>query len=59
MSGFDEYYEAIDVIKECLTKDLFGVSSEDEILENVEPLSAYVTGILYPRKASQNNSVNN
>lgn len=58
MSGFDEYYEAIDEIKECLTKDLFGVSSEDEILENVEPLSAYVTGILYPRKASQNNSVN-
>ena len=58
MSSFDEYYEAIDEIKECLTKDLFGVSSEDEILENVEPLSAYVTGILYPRKASQNNSFN-
>ncbi|MEE1125320.1 MAG: hypothetical protein U0L18_05210 [Acutalibacteraceae bacterium] len=53
MGNYNDYYQAIYEIKDCLKKDLFGVSDEYEILEDVEPLSAYVTGILYPRKASQ------
>ena len=55
MGKYDAYYEAIDEIKDCLKKDLFGISSEDEVLEDIEPLATYVTGILYPRKASDNN----
>ena len=51
MGKYDEYYVAIDDIKECLKRELFGTDQE-EVLEDVEPLSSYVTGILFPRKAS-------
>jgi hypothetical protein len=55
MNRFDEFYSAVDEIKECLIKDLFGVSFEDETLEDIEPISTYVTGILYPIKTSEKN----
>ena len=52
MGKYDAYYNAIEEIKESLTKELFGTEDE-ETLNNVEPLSAYVTGILFPQKASE------
>ncbi|MBR5089767.1 MAG: hypothetical protein IK093_10100 [Ruminiclostridium sp.] len=53
MNRYSEFYSAVDEIYSCVKRDLYGVSSENEVLEDIEPLSTYVTGILYPRKASQ------
>ena len=54
MNDYNDFYEAIDEIKDCLKKELFGCSSENEIFESEEPISAYATGILYPVKMTNN-----
>lgn len=48
MSGYKRYYDAVDEIYSCLKRDLIGPVEEMEILENVEPLSTYACGILWP-----------
>jgi len=53
MGKYDKYYDTVREISDYLKKDLFGVSSENEVLEDIEPLNTYVTGILYPKKISQ------
>jgi hypothetical protein len=48
---YEAYYDAADEIHSCLKRDLIGPVDEFETLENVEPLNAYVCGILWPRRA--------
>ena len=45
---YKEYYEARNVIKEILEKDLLGPVSEDETISDY-PVVYYVTGKLYPQ----------
>lgn len=52
MGKYDPFYDAIDEIRNSIVKELFG-NDNDETLVNVEPLNTYVTGILYPKKASE------
>ena len=52
MGKYDDYYSAIDEIKESIKRELYG-TDESEVLEDIEPLSTYVTGILFARKASE------
>lgn len=47
-----KYYDAIETINDFIIKDIFGPISENEVLEDVEPLVNYVTGILYPKRES-------
>ena len=54
MNQFDEYYSAIDEIIDCLKKDLYGVSNETELIEDIAPTSYYVTGILYSKDNNEN-----
>ena len=42
MNQFDEYYSAIDEIIDCLKKDLYGVSNETELIEDIAPTSYYI-----------------
>jgi hypothetical protein len=50
MSGYKEYYDAIDEIRSCLRRDLIGAVEENETLVNVEPLNTYACGILWARR---------
>lgn len=45
---YNEYYEARNVVKEILEKDLLGPTSENEIISDF-PVVYYVTGKLYPQ----------
>ena len=47
MNDYKAYYDAIDEIYSCLKRDLIGPVEELEVLENVEPLNTYVSGILW------------
>lgn len=46
--NFEKYYEARNIVKEILKKDLLGPLSEDEIISEY-PVVYYVTGKLYPQ----------
>ena len=48
MDDFKEYYEAREIIKEILARDLVGPVFDDEALAE-SPLSYYVAGKLYPQ----------
>ena len=48
MSGFDEYYEAREVVEGILRRDLVGPVREEEALSE-SPISYYVAGKLYPQ----------
>lgn len=48
MSGYKRYYDAVAEIYSCLKRDLVGPVEEMEVLENIEPLSTYACGILWP-----------
>lgn len=45
---FNKYYEARNIVKEILIKDLLGPLTEDEII-NDYPVSYYMVGKLYPQ----------
>ena len=45
---YSKYYEARDIVKTIISKDLLGPLSEDEII-NDYPVSYYVVGKLYPQ----------
>lgn len=44
---FNKYYEARNLVKEILTKDIMGPLSEKEVITDY-PITHYVTGKLYP-----------
>ena len=46
--GYDSYYEARNIVKEILSKDLLGPLSENEVIADY-PVVYYVTGKLYPQ----------
>ena len=48
MAGFDEYYEARDLVCEILEADLVGPVKDDEVLGE-SPFGYYVAGKLYPQ----------
>lgn len=50
MSENKQYYEAIDDIIHHIKKDFIGPISEDEIIENEDPLSKYSLGILWAQQ---------
>lgn len=50
MSGFKEYYDAVEEIRSCLRRDLIGPVGVNETLVNVEPLNTYACGILWARR---------
>ena len=50
MSGYKEYYDALDEVHSCLRRDLIGAVEEKEVLVNVEPLNTYACGILWARR---------
>ncbi|HCF71632.1 MAG TPA: hypothetical protein DER33_08650 [Syntrophomonas sp.] len=50
MNNYRAYYDAIDEIYSYLKRDLIGPVDELEVLENVEPLSTYACGILWPQR---------
>lgn len=50
LNNFDEYYKAVDEIHSYLKRDLIGFVEEAEVLENVEPLNVYASGILWPHR---------
>ncbi|MDR3353403.1 MAG: hypothetical protein LBO21_00020 [Synergistaceae bacterium] len=50
MSQYSEYYDAIDEIKGFLSRDLIGPVTEEEVIENIEPLSYYAMGILWAKR---------
>ena len=52
MNRYNEFYSAIDEIKDFLYRDLIGPVKVNEVIENVEPLSYYVIGILWPKRLS-------
>lgn len=52
MGKFDKFYDAVDEIRDSIITELYG-ENKDETLVNIEPLNTYVTGILYPKKASE------
>lgn len=56
MNGYKAYYNAVDEIYSFLKRDLVGPVEELEVLENVEPLSTYVCGILWPLRADSPSS---
>lgn len=51
MNDYKAYYSAVDEIYSCLKRDLVGPVEEVEVLENIEPLSTYACGILWPQRA--------
>lgn len=53
MVSYDEYYSAIDEIKEYLSRDLIGPIEEDEVIESIEPLSYYAMGILWAKRLGE------
>lgn len=56
MSEFGEYYDAVDEIRSCLRRDLIGPIEEKETLVNLEPLNAYVCGILWPKRLDKSSA---
>lgn len=56
MSRYDAFYSAIDEIKSYLYRDLIGPVEEDEVIKNIEPLSYYAMGILWPKRLSSGGS---
>lgn len=56
MNGYKAYYNSVDEIYSFLKRDLVGPVEEFEVLENVEPLSTYVCGILWPLRADSSSS---
>ena len=52
MNQYDDFYSAIEEIKDFLSRDLIGPIEEDEVIESVEPLSYYAMGILWARRLS-------
>lgn len=51
--GYKDYYDAVGDIYSFLKRDLIGPVDEEEILDNVEPLNTYVSGILWPLRAEE------
>lgn len=51
--AYSEYYKAINGMEELIKKDFFGPVFEDEVIE-IEPISRYICGILYPQKTEKN-----
>lgn len=45
---YDKYYEARNIVREILNKDLLGPLSEDEVIADF-PVVYYITGKLYPQ----------
>jgi hypothetical protein len=50
MSQYDDFYTAIHDIKGMLSRDLIGPITPTETIENVDPLSYYVMGILWAKR---------
>ena len=53
--GFEKYYEARDLIKDIMSKDLLGPVEENEIICGERPLDYYILGKLYTRDADASN----
>lgn len=54
MSGYSEFYGAIDDIAEHLRTDFIGPVEKNEVLEIVDPLTRYSLGILWAQPKSKN-----
>lgn len=51
MNRFDKYYDTIDIFQDYLKRDLIGPVYKDEQLNGENPLSRYVMGILWAKRA--------
>jgi hypothetical protein len=47
---YNEFYDAIDEIRSFLSRDLIGSIAEEEVIEDIEPLSYYTMGILWTKR---------
>ncbi|CBK74201.1 hypothetical protein CIY_14020 [Butyrivibrio fibrisolvens 16/4] len=56
--NYEKYYEARDIVKEIIEKDLLGSLDDEEII-NDYPISYYILGKLYPQQCITETEISN